>query len=131
MSILRKSTPKNQAAKLTKSWKFTMITFVVAMILPMVNAQLPEERQVDEEWAANLIYMALGYSAVGAAATAVKRVKPTPPIDVQIPDKPIDDTMVSRPAQISSVKKNPEAMSNDELVQMVYELKQQAKQGKA
>ena len=128
MSILRKSTPKNQAAKLTKSWKFTMITFVVAMILPMVNAQLPEERQVDEEWAANLIYMALGYSAVGAAATAVKRVKPTPPIDV--PDKPIDDTMLSR-SQISSVKKNPEAMSNDELVQMVYELKQQAKQGKA
>jgi len=134
----KKTTPVQTAGKMTKSWKFTMATFVIAMILPFVNAHLPEENRVDEEWASNLIYMALGYSAVGAAATAVKRVKPTPPVEIGSAPT-IEQTMKQveekeRKIQADQkVKKNPEGMSMDELIQMNYELKQDLKrmQGKA
>ena len=81
--------------EISKSWKMVIASFIIGVLLPLVNSQLPDTQQIDETFANNFIYLALGLGAVGAANAASKRSNktkqmqlqraPTPPI-AQIPD---------------------------------------------
>ncbi|MCY4490446.1 MAG: hypothetical protein OXC46_03165 [Thaumarchaeota archaeon] len=98
-----------------KSWTITILTLLMGLLLPIINAQLPEDRQVSDDFADNLIYVALGIGAIGAGASATKRLRPNPVI--------VED----RKPEALATPKTPEKMSHAELVAMVEDLKKQAK----
>ena len=62
-----------------KSWSITIFTLLMGLLLPIINAQLPDDRQVSNDFADNLIYVALGIGAIGAGASATKRLRPNIP----------------------------------------------------
>ena len=106
----------------------------MGLLLPIINAQLPDDRQVSNDFADNLIYVALGIGAIGAGASATKRLRPNMPTipnpNPTVPTVPtveperekIPDTPTSR-----LEKSNPKAMSKESLEQLVEDLKKQAK----
>ena len=121
-----------------KSWSITILTLLMGLLLPIINAQLPEDRQVSDDFADNLIYVALGIGAIGAGASATKRLRPNMP---NVPNIPAN-TAPAAPATISTYdpewrkpetptsrleRANPKAMSKEELEQMVADLQKQAK----
>ena len=103
-----------------KSWSITILTLLMGLLLPIINAQLPEDRQVSDDFADNLIYVALGIGAIGAGASATKRLRPNVPVVENA-------TPADPPPKPDWKEANPKAMSKVELEQMVADLQKQAK----
>ena len=96
---------------------------LMGLLLPIINAQLPDDRQVSDDFADNLIYVALGIGAIGAGASATKRLRPN------VPNVPVVEnaTPADPPPKPDWKEANPKAMSKVELEQMVADLQKQAK----
>ena len=115
-----------------KSWSITILTLLMGLLLPIINAQLPDDRQVSDDFADNLIYVALGIGAIGAGASATKRLRPNVP-NIPAPAAPATistyDPEWRKPETPTSrlEKANPRAMTREELAQMVADLQKQAK----
>ena len=62
--------------KINKSWALTISTFVIGIILPLLNGFLPVENQISEEFANNFIYLVLGIGGLGVANSARKTIAP-------------------------------------------------------
>ena len=95
---------------------------MMGLLLPIINAQLPDDRQVSDDFADNLIYVALGIGAIGAGASATRRLRPNPVIATVEPETAKPETPTSR-----LERANPNAMSKSELEEMVRDLQKQAK----
>ena len=91
------------------------MTLVIGLLLPVLNAQLPDDRQISEDFANNVIYVALGIGAIGAGNAASKRIRPNVPVVEH-----------GKPEALATPK-TPEKMSHAELVAMVEDLKKQSK----
>ena len=104
----------------------------MGLLLPIINAQLPDDRQVSNDFADNLIYVALGIGAIGAGASATKRLRPNMP-NIPAPAAPATistyDPEWRKPETPTSrlERANPNAMSKSELEEMVRDLQKQAK----
>ena len=107
----------------SKSWTLTIVTLIIGLILPMINAQLPEDRQISEEFANNVIYVALGIGAIGAGNAASKRIRPNAVIASTYEPSSKPDPLPKPDWK----EANPKAMSKVELEQMVADLQRQAK----
>ena len=80
--------------KIDKSWALTISTFVIGIILPLLNGFLPVENQISEEFANNFIYLILGIGGLGVANAARKTVaKKTAPAAVSEPDRDLIPTL--------------------------------------
>ena len=62
--------------KINKSWALTISTFVIGIILPLLNGFLPAENQISEEFANNFIYLIIGIGGLGVANAARKTIVP-------------------------------------------------------
>lgn len=60
----------------TNSWKLTAVSFIVAIVLPLVSGPLAEHGIVlTEAQIQNYMYVFFGISGIGAASSAAKRIE--------------------------------------------------------
>jgi hypothetical protein len=67
--------------KLSISWKLTIATIIIAVVMQIIAGPLGEYNlNIPEELITNLVYLALGVSAIGAGVSIDKRhTKPKTP----------------------------------------------------
>lgn len=85
----------------SKSWKLTIATLIIGVLLPFVNGFLPAEQAISEEFANTFIYIFLGVGAIGASKAVVKKQQ-------QVKEKQID--AIQAPASYNPPSGDPVGM---------------------